>query len=254
MKFYGASEHASMAIRDDPGIEIALRELQTEHPIDVVIETGTYLGTGSTRILAEFFGRNRPVRRFVTMEANWSYWKTARSNLRRFPFIEPKWGLSVNKQKAIEFIRSDPAIREHHRYPDIFIDDINDPVDFYIREVQGSGASHHATPNIHGLRPTLKQFVKRALYWQGEDLLARTLKRHRNDWPLIVLDSAGGIGQLEFQTTVETMGSANYALFLDDTYHLKHFRSLLAIQSRPDFRSIGMAKDKRWILAVHRSS
>jgi hypothetical protein len=187
------------------------------------------------------------------MEANWSYWKTARSNLRRFRFVEPKWGLSVNKQKAIEFIRSDPAIREHDRYPDIFIDDIDDPVDFYVCEVQGR-LPRTTMPNSYSLKAALRQFVKRALYWQGEDLLARTLKRHRNDWPLIALDSAGGIGQLEFQTTVETMGSANYALFLDDTHHLKHFRSLLAIQSRQDFRLIAMAKDKSWILAVHRSS
>jgi hypothetical protein len=250
MKPYQAYSHASMALQDDQRIGMALNELQTEHPIDVVIETGTYRGTGSTRIFAEFFERNRPVRRFVTIEANWSNWRHARSNLQRFPFVEPKWGLSVSKQKAIEFIRSDPAIREHHRYPDIFIDDLSDPVDFYSREIQGSGASHAKHANI-GLKSALKEFVKRALYWQGEDLLARTLQRHRDDWPLIVLDSAGGVGLLEFQTTVETMGSASYALFLDDTHHLKHFRSLLAVQSRPDFRPIRMADDKSWILAVH---
>jgi len=31
-----------------------------------------------------------------------------------------------------------------------------------------------------------------------------------------VLDSAGGICRLEFQTMLETMGSTSYALFLDD--------------------------------------
>jgi hypothetical protein len=240
MKLYAEYAHASMAVRDDSDIEIALKELQTEHPVDVIIETGTYLGTGSTRMLAEFFERNGSIRRFVTVEANWSYWKAARFNLQRFPFVELKWGLSVNEQKAIEFIRTDPAIREHHRYPDIFIDDINDPIGFYTREIQGGRAS-------------LKEFVKRTLYWQGEDLLARTLTRHKNDWPLIVLDSAGGIGRLEFQITLETMGSASYALFLDDTHHLKHFRSLEAIRSNSNFRLIRMAHDASWILAVHSS-
>lgn len=247
MKLCSDYEHASMAVRDDPDIETALKELQSEHPIDVVIETGTYLGTGSTRILAEFFERNYTVRHFVTMEANWSYWKTARSNLQRFPFVEPQWGLSVNKQKAIEFIRNDPAICEHYRYPDIFIDDVTDPVGFS-REVQGGRGTQH---NTYALKPALKELVKRVLYWQGEDLLARMLNRHRNDWPLIVLNSAGGIGQLEFQTTLETMGSASYALFLDDTHHLKHFRSLQVIRSSPDFRSIRMANDTSWTMAVH---
>src|SRR5262249_47414500 len=121
-------------------------------------------GTGSSRMLAEFFERNRSLRRFVTMEAHWSYWKTARSNLQRFPFVEPKWGLSVSKEKAIEFVRNDPAIREHHRYPDIFIDDVNDPVGFYTRELQGG----RVAPNTFALKPALKELVKHALYWHGE--------------------------------------------------------------------------------------
>ena len=84
------------------------------------------------------------------------------------------------------------------------------------------------------------ELVKRTLYWK--DLLARTLKPIRMIGRS-VLDSAGGIGRLEFQTMLETMGSTSYALFLDDTHHLKHFRSLQAIRSSPDFRLIRMAKD-----------
>jgi hypothetical protein len=255
VKLYREYERASMVVRDDPDIEIALKELQAEHPVDYVIETGTYLGTGSTRIFAEFYQQNRPVRRFVTMEANWDNWRRARSNLKRFSFVEPKWGLSVNKGKAIEFIRNDAAIREHQLYPGIFIDDINDPIGFYTKELE-SGATRRqgSTPQVFtasALKSTVKELVKRALYWHGEDLLTQILKRHKMDWPLVVLDSAGGIGRLEFEITLETMGSAGYALFLDDTHHLKHFRSLQEIRSRSDFRLIRAANDGSWVLAVH---
>jgi hypothetical protein len=47
------------------------------------------------------------------------------------------------------------------------------------------------------------------------------------------------------------MGSTRYALFLDDTLYLKHFRSLQAIRSRPNFRPIRTAKDESWAVAVH---
>jgi hypothetical protein len=249
MKLYRDYANASMTVRDDPALETALDELQAERPTDVIIETGTYLGTGSTRILAEFFAR-RPIKRFVTMEANWNYWRIARKNLRRFPFVEATWGLSVTKKKALNFINQDDAIHNHSRYPEIFIDDVNDPVGFYTREVKGA----HAAGSEHALKSALKSALERAskpFFWKGEDLLPRTLELHRDQFPLIVLDSAGGIGNLEFRTVLASMGDASYALLLDDTHHLKHFRSLRHIQSDAQFRLIRTGEDGSWALAVH---
>jgi hypothetical protein len=249
MKLYGDYVNSSMTVRDDPAIETALQELQAEHPIDVIIETGTYLGTGSTRILAEFFA-HRPVRRFVTMETNWNYWRIARRNLRRFPFVETLWGLSVGRQKALNFIRNDEAIREHQRYPEIFIDDVENPVGFYTREVEGAHAAR-ATPALKSALKSALERLSKVFFWKGEDLLPRTLELHRDHRPLIMLDSAGGIGHLEFLTTLTSMGDASYALLLDDTHHLKHFRSLRHIRSDPQFRLIRTAHDESWALAVH---
>jgi hypothetical protein len=244
-----AHHHQSLGRGVSADAGTALQELQAQHPTDVIIETGTYLGTGSTRILAEFFS-NCPVKRFVTLEANCNYWRVARNNLRRFPFVEPLWGLSVGKQKALNFIRADEAIREHYRYPDFFIDDTKDPVGFYTREVEGA----HAAGTTPALKAALKASLERGskiFFWQGEDLLPQTLELHRRQRPLIVLDSAGGIGNLEFRTVLASMEDASYALLLDDTHHLKHFRSLRHIQSDPKFRLIGAGEDGSWALAVH---
>jgi hypothetical protein len=41
------------------------------------------------------------------------------------------------------------------------------------------------------------------------------------------------------------------SLFLDDTHHLKHFRSLEAIRSDPDFRILKLAQDRSWVIATH---
>ena len=242
MKLYSEYAGASMTVRDDPDIELALTELRKEWPITIVIETGTYLGTGSTRIFAEAFSRTRVPQRFITMEGNWSYYRAAKKILKRFSFVDVKWGLSVNLQKATNFIMEDEALTDHIKYPDVFIDDVNDPKAFYLREI-GTGSASASS---------LKQLIKKALFWQGEDLLAFYLRAYRNQRPLVILDSAGGLGQLEFTTTLCSMGEMSYAIFMDDTHHLKHFRSLEHIKRDRSFKVIRIANDQGWALAIHK--
>jgi hypothetical protein len=71
--------------------------------------------------------------------------------------------------------------------------------------------------------------------WDGTDLLARYCIIHKQHRPLIVLDSAGGIGYLEFLTTLKVMGNAEYMLLLDDVHHLKHFRGLRDLRTNKSF-------------------
>jgi hypothetical protein len=78
------------------------------------------------------------------------------------------------------------------------------------------------------------------------------LDAHRNHRPLVVLDSAGGIGHLEFLITLERMKRASFALLLDDTHHLKHFRALKHVRSSAEFRVVATANDESWALCVHR--
>lgn len=258
MKLYREYAHQSISMKDDPDLQVALHSLAAEYPVDVAIETGTHMGTGSTRMLAEFFERTRPLMRFVTMEANWKSWTAARQNLKKYAFVDCRWALSIGKEKAIEFIRNDDALKNHKSHPDVFIDDVDDPIGFYTREIIGGIEQHFSGVDALKKKVTSHLAVYRdrseihELLWDGEDFLSRVLDAHRAHRPLVVLDSAGGVGHLEFLTTIDRMGDASFALLLDDTHHLKHFRALEHVRSSPRFKLIGTAKDSSWALCVHK--
>jgi len=104
--------------------------------------------------------------------------------LARFPFVKAVWGRSAPVDRCVEFIRGDDFLRSHERCPDIFIDDVNDPVRFYCDEVQGrlGGRPREA-------RATIRALLDRITHYGGDDLLERHLRAFRKDRPLIVLDS-----------------------------------------------------------------
>jgi len=181
---------------------------------------------------------------FLTIEANFKFWWRACKNLKRYPFVEPLWGLTVNRSKAIEFIKNDDVLDNHEKIKDIYIDDIVNPKHFYLNEVSG---------RLGGLsaKARLASTLLRPLFWKGEDLLRRVLTPIREYRPLIVLDSAGGIGWLEFSTVVEVMGDFEYFLLLDDIHHLKHFRSYATVRQSDKFEIQGVNESAGWMLAAH---
>jgi hypothetical protein len=245
MKLYSDYSLGSISMHDSRELRQLLAQAIVRERIVHVIETGTFEGLGSTRFLAETFASTMPPQTFVTIEANWRSWRRARRNLRRFRFVRPLWGRSLETRRALEFLETDQCLREHGRYPDIFIDDVQDPVTFYRREIMGGG---DLPKSLH--RRALRE-LHRAVYYRGEGILERLLRRVRNERPLVVLDSAGGVGWLEFQTLTTVMHDRRYHLLLDDVHHIKHFRSLAHIRSDPAFRIIGLDERHGWALATH---
>ncbi len=246
MKLYGTAAGASMDMKDDPALRVALVGLIAAAGIDVAIETGTYLGLGSTRFVCEAFLAVAPPRRFVTIEVNFANWCRAKANLRDFGFVDCRWGRSVALDRALAFLRDDPMLRDHASH-DIYIDNVTDPAGAYAREVAGQAAELEgaALPAGGG---AAADAVRRLLF-DGEDVLPRMLAVHADHAPLIVLDSAGGIGFLEFQVMQEAMAGRRYALLLDDTHHVKHYRSLQHILASSAFRVV--AQGASWVLATH---
>ena len=110
MKLYSSCPSASMSMHANERLKNLLRAVMREESFNIVIETGTYLGLGSTTFIAESFPANRPPSSFITIEANWSAWRKARKNLARFPFISPLWGKSVPTEEALLFIRTDEML------------------------------------------------------------------------------------------------------------------------------------------------
>ncbi|GAB3269237.1 hypothetical protein GCM10027347_39160 [Larkinella harenae] len=231
---------------EDSLFQSTLRELFTRHIITTVIETGTFIGKGSTRTIANAFPANRPPQRYFTIEANLAFHLLARFNLRHWGFVKPLWGATIAQEEALQFIQKDEAIHHHERYPAVFIDDIQNPAGFYTAELEGKLGSH---PLVN-----LTAWFGKTFLTRPEDLLHQLLLQWGDQRPLIVLDSAGGIGWLEYQTVRDTLGTKPYWLILDDIHHLKHFRSLTDVQNRPDFRVIEYSLEHGWLVAEHLAS
>jgi hypothetical protein len=246
MRSYREYRLASMRMVDDSGLAPVLARVIAESGISHVVETGTYLGTGSTRMLAAAFPIDRPPESFITIEANWSSWCAARDNLAAFPFVTVLWGRTIRRRAALEFVRTDDALRHHERWPDVFIDDTKHPVKSYSRELRGRLGGRP-----RGLRLMARFGRDRLRCFSGEDLLARSLLAVRERRPLILLDSAGGIGWLEFQTVLREMGATAYTIVLDDTHHVKHFRSLAHIRGDAAFTILNESEEHGWVVARH---
>jgi hypothetical protein len=220
-----------------------LNDIFSKNKVDYVIETGTWLGTGSTQTLSKAFSKNQPPKAYYTIEGNLTFHTIARLNLLKWPFVKPLWGDTVQKDKALAFIKQDKALHDHEQYPDVFIDTINDPISFYTNEVEGKLGKNWVISFVDLLGNT---FLTRQ-----EDLLKTLLLKHRDDRPLVLLDSAGGIGWLEYQTVRDTLAGRPYWLILDDIHHLKHFRSFDDVKNRSDFRIIAHSLPDGWMVAEH---
>ena len=240
MEHYSLAPQRSMTMREDPVLSDRLARLIALAKIDVALETGTFLGTGSTAIVSEAFQRVAAPKRFVTLEVNFANWCRATANLRRYPFVECRWGATVAIEAALEFLRTDEMLVNHTRYSGIYIDDTDDPIGWYSREICGQLPFSQAVE----IPAATKE-----LLWGGENLLADLLRLHADHRPLIVLDSAGGIGLLEFRIVLEPMKGRQFFLLLDDTHHLKHYRSLEHIRGSADFDIV--AQGTSWVLAAH---
>jgi hypothetical protein len=247
MKLYRDFPGGSMSMADDPKLRGVLRQVLTEERIDHVLETGTYQGLGSTTMVSECFPPNAAPRKFITVEANWNSWRQARANLRRFSFVTCLWGLTVELANAVRFVQEDDWIRNHRQRDEIFIDDVDDPIGFYTAELQGRLGEVKTT----ALRDTIQQGFDRIVHYRGQGLLRKWLREFVDHNPLVILDSAGGTGLLEFNILRETMHDRPYVLLLDDTHHVKHYRSLRHIQSDGSFRVVGHNDYHGWVLAKH---
>jgi hypothetical protein len=221
MKIYKDYQFASITMLEDRPFLEALRRFSPS----VIVETGTHLGTGSTKMLASL----RP-KKLYTIECSYINHTQAKENLKAFAFVECLHGLSVGVEESKSFM----SLNKHIFDDDVFIDDAS-PIEFYTNEIMGM---------LNG--GERKEEMK-------ENLLSEILSKVADENPLILLDSAGGIGLLEFRKVKEIMGSRPYKLVLDDTHHVKHYRSKLAIQQDPMFSIVYNDDVHGRLIAVHNS-
>jgi hypothetical protein len=125
-------------------------------------------------------------------------------------------------------IKGDPWLWDHERYPDLFIDDIKDPVNYYISEFRSE---------LLG-------------YLLNENMLHELITNFSTEDIFFCLDSCGGTGFLEFLTVDSLMGNRGFYVFMDDAIdHVKHFRSAREIRANHDNRWVIEYEDDRVMVA-----
>ena len=253
MKLYADYQYASISMSKDTDFVNAVNDVFRQYPVQHVIECGTFVGTGSTVVLAEAIkntGRLSSLRSFYTLEVDYYFFRQAKKNLKRYPFIKPVWGMSVTKKEALAFIQNDEVLKNHQAIEDVFIDDVKDPVSFYTNEING---------NLSDVNDDEKKNAPKRFDWQKpfflfrEGFLEKTIPKIKTGFPLFLLDSAGGIGWLEFQKAVQLVGQNPYIVVLDDTHHLKHFRSLQYIKQNNNFTILASNQQHGWVIAHHKA-
>lgn len=184
------------------------RLIQKTQPC-AIIETGTHLGTGSTKAILDAL-KGRDDFKLISIEANPDYYRQAKKNLELFindGFVELLNGISVPSYAIPETIDDN--------YPPEVITDHHDSRE-YLKEINFSVPYNQ-------LEAALKQF---------------DYKPH-----LVLLDSAGHMGTIEFHHLMSIVEGSFY-LVLDDTLHRKHYKTLEFIKKDSRFEVLIESKEK----------
>jgi hypothetical protein len=178
----------------DPEFAPVVRRLAAG--LDGAVETGTYDGLGSTRVLAE---TGLPV---TTVECDPGRHAAAVRNLAAHPNVRCLHAYSLPALALRAFVRAEAAAGP----PAGVFADSADPAPSYLAEL-----GDHRLP---------------------EDVLPGLID---NDLAqMILLDSAGGVGLLEFLAVVGLPPERlrRKVLVLDDVAHVKHYRSAAWLDAR----------------------
>ncbi len=260
MLSYAEYPFHSISMTQDEILKSILENLAKKN-IEIIIETGTFNGLGSTTFVSNAFEKCNTLKTFYTLEVNPKSYAEALENLKDFPKVKCINGASLNLKEALKFVEEDEAINHHENYPDIFIDTLDNPVAFYAKELRGL-LGENEPEQLTEPQPKRPFSLKRFLGLKPkittpkinpipEDLLKDLITKHKSNNLLIVLDSAGGVGYMEFQKVMSLLKNTSFYLMLDDTHHLKHFRSLRDIQANPNFNILGVSKQHGWCVAKY---
>jgi hypothetical protein len=180
----------------------AINHILLTYQVDEIIETGTFNGLGSTSIFA------KTGKKVISIESCLNHYQQAKENLKNYPNVFLNYGSSLDIKEMEEFIDNDDFYESDLiKNKNLFIDGDKN---FYKNEINGFGIENPPKENI----------------------LIDFIDNYSNQ--LIFLDSAGGVGYMEYQKVM----SLSYkklqkkVLLLDDIRHIKHYRSILDIKQK----------------------
>jgi hypothetical protein len=183
----------------------SVEKLITEIKPIKIVETGTYLGTGTTKILAESL-QELPYE-LLTIEVNPRNCIEAKKNLYKYPSIRVLEGLSIPRDKLPSIEETEMMLHSLEN-EDIY-------VDFKEHE-------------------RLHCYMRECAYDVPDDLLRICSRYFDYSVDLYLLDSSGHLGFIEFCYILSFQKSSCHFI-LDDVYHVKHFKSLQMMRRDPRF-------------------
>jgi ADP-heptose:LPS heptosyltransferase/glycosyltransferase involved in cell wall biosynthesis/predicted O-methyltransferase YrrM len=197
-----------------------IRKLFAEIRPRKIIETGTYLGTGTTAIIVsalETLGIHDAI--FYTIEVNPQNYTSARAFFAANNMnVRALNGLSVPRSMLPDPDEIARRTITDVDYDGIFVDhNQENRVQFYYDETD--------FPLVE------------------DDLLYKCLERFDFRPDFVLLDSAGHMGSIEFDYLIDHLQAECY-IALDDIYHVKHHCSFQRIQSDPRFEVFTASKEK----------
>jgi len=193
-----------------------LRNIVIDRRMHAVLETGTHRGLGSTRILADALHQVSLDADLVTIEVNTEYLTEAKKNLCDRSNIDFRLGLSVPRgmmpsaPEIAYFIR-----RMSMENPMIAIDYGGDPMGYFSEVASGN----HLQDDLLGLLVPVVKF------------------------DMILLDSAGHMGLIEFERLMAVL-TYPVILALDDTKHLKHWKTMERIRTDDRFKVLAESDER----------
>lgn len=184
---------ASMELRQD------IYSIIMQHRPSSIIETGTYNGLGSTSaILHGLKDANIKGFSFVSMESNEEFYRQAKKNLEQETYNGSL--LLLNMVSVPSYML---PVKVYDVPEDVITDHVNP--DKYLNEIPDK--------------------VK-------DDGIATALSLVNFRPDLVLLDSAGHLGTIEFDYMLELCESP-FILILDDTLHRKHYKTLEKVKMNP---------------------
>ncbi len=222
-----AEQYVSMSVHGATRFEHELRELFRTLRPQTVIETGTFLGQGTTSIIWRAVHDLGLTTDITTIEVNPEHHRLACEHFKANAMnVRAELGLSIPRSKLPDM----DAITE----------------EFVIEADSCNGRIYYD----HDEASRATRYFSETAFDVPENLLEAALARcgYRPDF--VLLDSAGHIGFAEFQHLL-TLLKGSCHLMLDDINHCKHARTMQEIRRDPRFKIL-VESDEKFGFAIVR--
>lgn len=206
-----AEEVVKQGMTSSGAFNKALETIVANNGLTEVIETGTYLGEGTTRAIIKGLQAHGKPFRFFSIEVNPNTYAKAVMNVGKVEGVFLLNGLSISTQDL-------PKQVEFTDFPEWVVVDYQEKV----RE---------------------KSYITEVSYNVKDNQLYECLKAMDCKPELVVLDSAGHIGELEFDELMKWV-QGDFFLALDDINHVKHYKTVQKIKGDERFKIVWETNDK----------